>query len=237
MTKIINQWRRGGNQNTQRKSLTTSFRKCHILKPKNSSPNGDWNPHWWQARKADVLAITPPVTLTITPRVTLTITPRVTPKLLVGLGQGKEGLIPRAPALEMAATPLGHQGGVLHNAPDSPEYWGPPPRSSPWRRRSRQSWCWFAQSVPSRGSATGCACQLRSPSAAAPPAPADPVLLACVQCLSPAACTGVSPMENRVYWWLLTWKQWKKKEKRKGDEVDQNSLHEALRTDYIKLQR
>ena len=41
------------------KPLTTSFRKCHILKPKNSS----WGlkPHWWQARKADLLTITPRV--------------------------------------------------------------------------------------------------------------------------------------------------------------------------------
>ena len=30
----INRWRRGGNLSTQRKPLVTSFRKCHILKPK-----------------------------------------------------------------------------------------------------------------------------------------------------------------------------------------------------------
>ena len=34
----INQWRRGGNRSTQRKPLATSFRKCHILKPEDSSP-------------------------------------------------------------------------------------------------------------------------------------------------------------------------------------------------------
>ena len=33
-----NRWRRGGNQNTRRKPLATSIRKCHILKPKDSSP-------------------------------------------------------------------------------------------------------------------------------------------------------------------------------------------------------
>ena len=30
---------------TRRKSLTTSFRKCYILKPENSSPKRDSNPH------------------------------------------------------------------------------------------------------------------------------------------------------------------------------------------------
>ena len=29
----------------RKKTLTTSFRKCHILKPENSSPNRDSNPH------------------------------------------------------------------------------------------------------------------------------------------------------------------------------------------------
>ena len=50
-----NRSRRGGNCSTWRKALTTSFRKCHILKPENSSPNRDSNP---QARKAEVLTIT-----------------------------------------------------------------------------------------------------------------------------------------------------------------------------------
>ena len=36
---IINRWRRGGIQSTCRKPLMTSFRKCHILKLKNSSTN------------------------------------------------------------------------------------------------------------------------------------------------------------------------------------------------------
>ena len=39
------QWRRGGNQSTQRKPLMMSFRKCHILKPENSGTNRDLNPH------------------------------------------------------------------------------------------------------------------------------------------------------------------------------------------------
>ena len=34
-----------GNRNTRRKPLATSFRKCHILKPENSSPKRDSNPH------------------------------------------------------------------------------------------------------------------------------------------------------------------------------------------------
>ena len=38
-------WRRGGNGSTQRKPLGTSFRKCHILKPEDSSPKRDSNPH------------------------------------------------------------------------------------------------------------------------------------------------------------------------------------------------
>ena len=29
----------------EKKSLTTSFRKCHILKPEDSSPKRDSNPH------------------------------------------------------------------------------------------------------------------------------------------------------------------------------------------------
>ena len=37
MAETINWWRRGGNRSTQRKPLTMSFRKCHILKPENSS--------------------------------------------------------------------------------------------------------------------------------------------------------------------------------------------------------
>ena len=45
LVEIINQWRRGGNQSTQRKPLMTSLRKCHILKLKNSSPNQDLNRH------------------------------------------------------------------------------------------------------------------------------------------------------------------------------------------------
>ena len=41
----INQWGRRGNWSTWRKPLATSFRKCHILKPKDSSPKRDLNPH------------------------------------------------------------------------------------------------------------------------------------------------------------------------------------------------
>ena len=36
---------RGGNRSTRRKSLATSFRKCHRLKPEDSSPKRDSNPH------------------------------------------------------------------------------------------------------------------------------------------------------------------------------------------------
>ena len=35
----INQWKRVGNWSTQRKPLTTRFRKCHVLKLENSSFN------------------------------------------------------------------------------------------------------------------------------------------------------------------------------------------------------
>ena len=38
LAETINRWRRGGNRSTRRKPLTTSFRKCHILKPENSRP-------------------------------------------------------------------------------------------------------------------------------------------------------------------------------------------------------
>ena len=40
----LNQWRRGRNRSTRRKPLTTSFRKYHILQPKDSSPKRDSNP-------------------------------------------------------------------------------------------------------------------------------------------------------------------------------------------------
>ena len=45
LAETINLWMRRGNQSTHRKPLTTSFRKCHILKPENSSPKRDSNPH------------------------------------------------------------------------------------------------------------------------------------------------------------------------------------------------
>ena len=35
----VSQSRRGGNRSTRRKPLTTIFRKCHILKPQDSSPS------------------------------------------------------------------------------------------------------------------------------------------------------------------------------------------------------
>ena len=44
---------------TRRKPLMTSFRKYHLLKRENPSTNRDLNPHWWQARKADVQSVTP----------------------------------------------------------------------------------------------------------------------------------------------------------------------------------
>ena len=40
----------------------TSFRKCHLLEPEKFKPQLRLKPaleHWWQARKADVLTITP----------------------------------------------------------------------------------------------------------------------------------------------------------------------------------
>ena len=45
VAETINWWRRGGNRSTRRKPLTTSFQKGHILKPENSSPKRDSNPH------------------------------------------------------------------------------------------------------------------------------------------------------------------------------------------------
>ena len=45
LTETINQWRRGGNMSTRRKPLTSSFRKCRILKFKNSSSHWDSNLH------------------------------------------------------------------------------------------------------------------------------------------------------------------------------------------------
>ena len=41
----LNRWRRGGNQSTHKKTLATSFRKFHILKPEDTSNKRDSNPH------------------------------------------------------------------------------------------------------------------------------------------------------------------------------------------------
>ena len=40
----LNRRRRGGNRSTRRKPLATSFRKCLILQPEDSSPKRDSNP-------------------------------------------------------------------------------------------------------------------------------------------------------------------------------------------------
>ena len=44
MAKPLNRRRWGGNRSTRRKPLSTSFRKCHILKLEDSSPKRDSNP-------------------------------------------------------------------------------------------------------------------------------------------------------------------------------------------------
>ena len=49
----------GRNPVYPEKPLATSFRKCHMLKPEDSSLKRDSNPHWWQDRKADMLTVTP----------------------------------------------------------------------------------------------------------------------------------------------------------------------------------
>ena len=45
LAETVNRRRRGGNRSNRRKPLTTSFRKCPVLKPENSSPNRDSNSH------------------------------------------------------------------------------------------------------------------------------------------------------------------------------------------------
>ena len=50
------------------KPLTTSFRKCHILQPEDSSPKRDSNPRssiGGRARKADMLTVTPLIAPTV----------------------------------------------------------------------------------------------------------------------------------------------------------------------------
>ena len=42
---LNHRWRRGGNRSTRRKPQATSFRKCHILQPEDTSPKRDSNPH------------------------------------------------------------------------------------------------------------------------------------------------------------------------------------------------
>ena len=44
LTEPLNRWRWGGIRSTRRKPLATSFRKCHILQPEDSSPKRDSNP-------------------------------------------------------------------------------------------------------------------------------------------------------------------------------------------------
>ena len=48
-------------ENPEKTPAGTSFKTCHILKLENSNRKRDSNPRWWQARKADVLSITPGV--------------------------------------------------------------------------------------------------------------------------------------------------------------------------------
>ena len=45
LAETISRWMRVGNPSTWRKPLTTSFRKCYILKLEKSSPNWGSNPH------------------------------------------------------------------------------------------------------------------------------------------------------------------------------------------------
>ena len=45
LAETINWQRKEGNRSAQRKALTTSIKKYHMLKPKNSSPSQDSNPH------------------------------------------------------------------------------------------------------------------------------------------------------------------------------------------------
>ena len=40
----INRWRREGNRSTRRKPMTTSFRKCHILKARKFNPRASLEP-------------------------------------------------------------------------------------------------------------------------------------------------------------------------------------------------
>ena len=61
----INQWRREGNRSTHRKPLMMCLRKCHILKPENSSPNWDLNRHSSTGGTPGKQSITPCVALTI----------------------------------------------------------------------------------------------------------------------------------------------------------------------------
>ena len=51
------------NKQTNKQTMTTSFRKCHILKPKNSSPNRDSNPHSSIGDRLGMLTIAPRVAL------------------------------------------------------------------------------------------------------------------------------------------------------------------------------
>ena len=61
LAETINRWRWGENRSIRRKPLTTSFRKCHILKPENSSPSRVSNPHCSIGGRlgTDMLTITP----------------------------------------------------------------------------------------------------------------------------------------------------------------------------------
>ena len=45
IAETIRRCRSGGERSTLKKLPTTSFTKCHMLQPENSSPNSDSNPH------------------------------------------------------------------------------------------------------------------------------------------------------------------------------------------------
>ena len=104
----MKEWRKPENPE---KTLVTSFRKCHILKPEDPSPKRDSNAHnsiggrlgkqtcqplhhashWWQARKADMPTVTPRVAPSIGDRLgkqtCQPFTPRVAPSIGGRLGK------------------------------------------------------------------------------------------------------------------------------------------------------
>ena len=64
LAKPLNRWRRGGNRSIRRKKPDDELQKLPHTTARRCKPQARLEPaqqHWWQARKADMLTVTPRV--------------------------------------------------------------------------------------------------------------------------------------------------------------------------------